>query len=40
MRERDIEKITFARGVEVSDIRALMDELRDKTARTGRSAIG
>jgi putative nucleotidyltransferase with HDIG domain len=33
MREREIEKITFVRGVEDSDIRALMDELRDKTIR-------
>ena len=34
MRERKVEKITFARGVEVGDIRALMDELADRTART------
>ncbi len=35
MRDRKIEKITFARGLEVSDIRALMDELGDRTSRTG-----
>lgn len=35
MRERKVEKITFAKGVEVSDVRALMDELADRTARTG-----
>ncbi len=34
MRERQIEKITFARGVEVTDIRALMDEFADRTSRT------
>jgi putative nucleotidyltransferase with HDIG domain len=34
MRDRKIEKITFARGVEVGDIRALMDELADRTSRT------
>ena len=34
MRDRKVEKITFARGVEVGDIRALMDELADRTART------
>ncbi|MEY4095094.1 MAG: hypothetical protein RLZZ53_2293 [Acidobacteriota bacterium] len=34
MRDRKVEKITFGRGVEVTDIRALMDELADKTART------
>lgn len=34
MRERKVEKITFGRGVEVSDVRALMDELADRTART------
>ena len=34
MRDRKIEKITFARGVEVADIRALMDELADRPART------
>ena len=33
MRERDIEKITFTYGVDVSDIRVLMEELRDKTAQ-------
>lgn len=32
MRERHIEKITFANGVEAADVRALLDELRDKTA--------
>ena len=37
MRDRKVEKITFARGVEVTDIRALMDELRDRTARTAVS---
>ena len=31
MREREIEKITFARGVEASDIRALMEELAERT---------
>ncbi len=35
MRERKVEKITFAKGVEVSEVRALMDELADRTARTG-----
>jgi len=34
MRDRKVEKITFARGVEVADIRALMDELADKVSRT------
>ena len=34
MRDRKIEKITFARGVEVTDIRALMDELADRMSRT------
>jgi putative nucleotidyltransferase with HDIG domain len=34
MRDRRVEKITFARGVEVTDIRALMDELADRIART------
>lgn len=34
MRDRRIEKVTFARGVEVADIRALMDELADRTSRT------
>ena len=34
MRERKIEKITFARGVELSDIRTLMEELADRMART------
>ncbi|MGE0863138.1 MAG: HD-GYP domain-containing protein [Vicinamibacterales bacterium] len=34
MRDRKIEKITFARGVEQADIRALMDELADRTSRT------
>ncbi len=34
MRDRKIEKITFARGVELSDIRAMMDELADRTSRT------
>ncbi len=38
MRDRKVEKITFARGVEVTDIRALMDELADRMSRT-RSAI-
>ena len=33
MREREIEKITFVRGVESADVRGLMDELRDKTVR-------
>ena len=34
MRDRKVEKITFARGVEVGDIRALMDELADRGSRT------
>ena len=34
MRDRKVEKITFARGVEVADIRAVMDELADKVSRT------
>jgi len=34
MRERKIEKITFARGVELSDIRTLMEELADRMAHT------
>ncbi len=34
MRDRQVKKITFARGVEVSDIRALMDELADRRSRT------
>ena len=34
MRDRKIEKITFARGVEVSDVRALMDEFKDRSSRT------
>jgi putative nucleotidyltransferase with HDIG domain len=34
MRDRKVEKITFGRGVEVTDIRALMDELADRIART------
>ena len=34
MRDRKVEKITFGRGVEVTDIRALMDELADRVART------
>jgi putative nucleotidyltransferase with HDIG domain len=34
MRDRQVEKITFARGVDVADIRALMDELADRTSRT------
>ena len=34
MRDRKIEKITFARGVEAADIRALVDELADRTSRT------
>jgi putative nucleotidyltransferase with HDIG domain len=34
MRDRKVEKITFARGVEISDIRALMDEFADRTSRT------
>ena len=38
MRERKVEKITFARGVEVADIRALMDELADRVSRTSVDA--
>ena len=34
MRDRKVEKITFGRGLEISDVRALMDELADRTART------
>ena len=34
MRDRKIEKITFARGVEIADLRALVDELADRTSRT------
>ena len=34
MRDRKVEKITFVRGVEVGDIRALMDELADRVSRT------
>jgi putative nucleotidyltransferase with HDIG domain len=34
MRDRKVEKITFARGVELTDIRALMDELADRVSRT------
>jgi len=34
MRDRKVEKITFGRGLEVTDIRALMDELADKMSRT------
>ena len=37
MRDRKVEKITFARGVEVTDIRALMDELADRISRTAVS---
>jgi putative nucleotidyltransferase with HDIG domain len=37
MRDRKVEKITFGRGVELADIRALMDELAD---RQSRSAVG
>ena len=37
MRDRKVEKITFGRGVEVTDIRGLMDELADRVARTGVS---
>jgi putative nucleotidyltransferase with HDIG domain len=37
MRGRHIEKITFAKGVELADIRALMDELAD---RMSRAAVG
>jgi putative nucleotidyltransferase with HDIG domain len=35
MRDRKVEKITFGRGLEVSDVRALMEELADRVARTG-----
>jgi putative nucleotidyltransferase with HDIG domain len=35
MRDRKVEKITFGKGVEPGDVRALMDELADRTARTG-----
>lgn len=35
MRDRKVEKITFGRGLEITDVRALMDELADRTARTG-----
>ncbi len=35
MRDRKVEKITFARGLELPDIRGLMDELADRSARTG-----
>ena len=31
MRDREIEKITFARDVDAGDIKALLEELRDKT---------
>ena len=34
MRDRKVEKITFARGLEVTDLRALMDELADRMSRT------
>jgi putative nucleotidyltransferase with HDIG domain len=34
MRDRKVEKITFARGLEVSDVRALMGELADRRAAT------
>jgi len=34
MRDRKVEKITFGRALEVTDIRALMDELADKVSRT------
>ncbi len=34
MRDRKVEKITFGRGLEITDIRALMDELADRVART------
>jgi putative nucleotidyltransferase with HDIG domain len=37
MRDRKVEKITFGRGLEVTDIRGLMDELADRTAS---SAVG
>ena len=35
IRDRKIEKITFGRGVEISEVRALMDELADRISRTG-----
>ena len=38
MRDRRVEKIAFARGVEVSDIRALMDELVDPLKTEARHA--
>ncbi|HUQ88037.1 MAG TPA: HD-GYP domain-containing protein [Vicinamibacterales bacterium] len=34
MRDRKVEKITFGRGLETTDIRALMDELADRVTRT------
>jgi putative nucleotidyltransferase with HDIG domain len=34
MRDRKVEKITFGRALEVTDIRALMDELADRVSRT------
>jgi putative nucleotidyltransferase with HDIG domain len=34
MRDRKVEKITFARGLEVPDVRALMDEFADRLSRT------
>ena len=34
MRDRKVEKITFGRGLEITDLRVLMDELGDRTART------
>jgi putative nucleotidyltransferase with HDIG domain len=34
MRDRKVEKITFGRGTEITDLRALMDELADRSART------
>ena len=34
MRDRQIEKITFGRGVEAADIRAMMDEFADRTSKT------
>jgi putative nucleotidyltransferase with HDIG domain len=37
MRDRQVEKITFARGVEIGDVRALMDEFADRTSRTSIS---
>ena len=40
MRDRQVEKITFARGVDVADIRALMDELADRTSRTAVGGAG